>query len=168
MVCVALVAWCNAPALANETLKAKLIGFNETPAVSTDANGEFRAKISEDESSIEFTLSYEGLEGPVRQGHIHFGQKGVAGGISIWLCETAAFQDPANLAETCPQEGTITGSLTAANVVGPAGQGIAVTEFAEVLSAIRAGVTYANIHSDKFPSGEIRGQIKASKGKHRD
>jgi hypothetical protein len=45
-------------------------------------------------------------------------------------------------------------------VVGPAGQGIAPGEFAEVIAAIRAGVTYANVHSTRNAPGEIRGQIK--------
>jgi len=44
-------------------------------------------------------------------------------------------------------------------VVGPAGQGIAPGELDEFIRAIRAGVTYVNVHSTKFPSGEIRGQI---------
>jgi hypothetical protein len=32
-------------------------------------------------------------------------------------------------------------------------------EFAELVAAIRAGRAYANVHSDKVPAGEIRGQI---------
>jgi hypothetical protein len=45
-------------------------------------------------------------------------------------------------------------------VLGPGVQGIAAGEFAELLTAIRSGVSYANVHSAKFPSGEIRGQIQ--------
>jgi len=32
----------------------------------------------------------------------------------------------------------------------------------ELVAAIRAGVTYANIHNGLFPTGEIRGQINDS------
>jgi len=150
-----------------KSLKADLEGFQEPPAISSTGSGEFRAKISHDETSIEFELSYEGLEGTVQQGHIHLGQRSVNGGISIWLCQTPpAFTDPTGLAPICPQEGTVSGTLTRFNVIGPIGQGIAGTpsgaspeEFAEVVRAIRAGVTYANVHSTKHPGGEIRGQI---------
>jgi hypothetical protein len=44
-------------------------------------------------------------------------------------------------------------------VIGPAGQGIAAGEFSELVDALRAGRAYANVHSSKFPGGEIRGQI---------
>jgi hypothetical protein len=54
----------------------------------------------------------------------------------------------------------VTGTLDASGVVGPAGQGIAAGEFAELLHAIRSGVTYANVHTNTWPAGEIRGQIK--------
>ena len=143
-------------------LKAKLQGFQETPAISSGASGRFSGEIDRHDTSIAYELSYSGLEGDVRQAHIHFGQRGVAGGISVYLCQTRTNLDPTTLAPTCPQSGTVTGTLTDANVIGPAGQGIAAPgEFAELVRAIRAGVSYANVHSTKFPSGEIRGQIRA-------
>jgi len=43
-------------------------------------------------------------------------------------------------------------------------QGIAPTEFAEILAAMRAGHAYANVHSSKFPNGEIRAQINNRHG----
>ncbi len=62
----------------------------------------------------------------------------------------------------CPltTTGEISGVITAANVVGPAGQGIAAGEFAELVRAIRNGATYANVHTANFPPGEIRGNIR--------
>jgi hypothetical protein len=56
--------------------------------------------------------------------------------------------------------GTLTGMVTAVNVIGPAGQGVSPGEFAEALAAIRHGLGYANVHSSKIPTGEIRGQIR--------
>ena len=35
-----------------------------------------------------------------------------------------------------------------------------------VIAALRAGFTYANLHTAKFPSGEIRGQIFPGHGEH--
>jgi hypothetical protein len=59
----------------------------------------------------------------------------------------------------------VTGTITTPNVIGPAGQGIAAGEFAELVDAIRAGVTYANVHTlPQFGGGEIRGQIRKGKG----
>jgi hypothetical protein len=161
-----LVAALSTPALA-QNIRADLIGFEETPAVSTQASGQFRGKINKD-SSISYTLSYKGLEAPVTQSHIHFGQVGVAGGITVFLCQTATNPDPTGGAPTCPQEGSVNGTVTAANLTNSAAaQGIAgsntggtAEEFAELIRAIREEVAYVNVHSTKFPSGEIRGQFR--------
>ncbi len=142
------------------TLKADLHPFQEVPSISSVAGGEFRARLNGDDTQLEYELSFDGLEGTVTQSHIHFGQMGVTGGISVFLCQTATNPDPTGSAPTCPQSGTVTGTLTAANIIGPGGQGIAAGEFAELVDAIRGGVAYANVHSTKFPGGEIRGQIK--------
>ena len=155
-----LLVSAPAGAQGSRTLKANLEPFEEVPAVSSVAGGEFRARISGDGSSIEYELSYDGLEGAVQQAHIHLGQMSVNGGISVFLCQTAGFADPTGLAPTCLQSGTVSGTITAANIIGPGGQGIAAMELAELVAAIRSGVAYANVHSTKFPGGEIRGQVK--------
>jgi hypothetical protein len=132
------------------TLSANLSGYEEVPAVSTTGHGAFQATITE--SAISYELSYADLEGTAIAAHIHLGQKGVNGGVSAFLCGGGG--KPA-----CPAAGTVTGTITAADIIGPAGQGIAAGEFAELLQAIDADVTYANVHSTKHPGGEIRGQI---------
>ncbi len=143
-------------------LRANLRGIEEVPAISTTGNGEFRAEISDDDTTIEYELSYADLEGDVAQSHIHFGQKGVNGGVVLFLCSNLAGAPPGTPA--CPPApATVTGTLTAAEVMrGAAGQGIAAGELEEVLQAIRRGVTYVNVHSSLFPSGEIRGQVKTN------
>jgi hypothetical protein len=52
------------------------------------------------------------------------------------------------------------GVIMPAHLVGPAGQGIAAGEFAELVRAIKAGRTYVNVHSSLFGGGEIRGKIQ--------
>jgi CHRD domain-containing protein len=143
-------------------LSAKLVGINEVPSVSTGASGRFKATISPDEQSIDYELSFSGLQGVVAQSHIHIARKDVNGGIVLWLCKgTASPSDPAISALTpvCPQEGTVTGTLTAANVTPVATQQIAANELDEVIALIRAGAAYANVHTAPSPGGEIRGQI---------
>ena len=120
--------------------------------VSSVATGSFEATIDDDASEIDFTLTFANLEAPVLFAHIHFGQRSVNGGVAAFLCGGGG--KPA-----CPQSGTVTGTIVPADVVGPAGQGIAAGEFGELVAAIRAGRTYANVHSTKFPAGEVRGQI---------
>jgi len=148
-----------------EHIAATLTGYEETPAaVSTDASGEFRAIINRGDQSIDYELTYSGLQGTITQAHIHVAQLSVTGSIVIWFCGTTTNPGPAGT-QTCPQFGTITGHITAANVVagGTASQQLAAGELAEVIRAIRAGAAYVNVHTSPLsPGGEIRGQIRAS------
>jgi len=109
--------------------------------------------------------------------HIHIAQKSVNGGIVVWLCQTAApFLDPTGHAPQCPQSGTVTGTITAANVTAPAAapgppnntQQLKIGDLAEVIAAIRGGVAYANVHTNLSPGGEMRGQIRAASQGDRD
>jgi len=134
-----------------------LIGYEEVPAISTAGGGTFHAAISRAGDEIRYELTYDSLQGTAQQAHIHFGQKAVAGGISVFLC-TNLGNGPAGT-QACPPSGTVTGTIRPIDVIGPAGQGIAPGEFAELVKALRAGVAYANVHSSVWPGGEIRGQL---------
>src|SRR5215510_4924010 len=65
-------------------LSATLLGINEVPSVSTGATGRFKATIARDEQSIEYELTFTGLQGVVAQSHIHIARTKVNGGIVLW------------------------------------------------------------------------------------
>lgn len=165
--CVAVLAMLTFPAVvAGETVHAKLNGFEETPlTLSTPASGQFTAHINQSETMITFELSYQGLEGSVQQAHIHLGRPAITGGIVLFLC-TNLGNAPATVPtpQSCPAApATISGTLTAADVVAQTGQGIdGAADFGEIVRAIRAGATYANVHSSLRPAGEIRGRIRGT------
>ncbi len=139
-------------------VRAALIGFQEVPAVSTVARGHFRAEVDTVANTITWKLTYDALEGTVSQAHVHFGQKSVNGGISFFLCSNLG-NGPAGT-QACPAgPAEVTGVITPDLVIGPVGQGIEAAAFAEIAVAMRNGTAYANVHSSKWPGGEIRGQL---------
>ena len=158
LVCLALTLPLAAEAHNNQFL-AFLTGFQEVPSVSTVAEGVFQARAADDNNSFEYVLVFDGIQGNVQQVHIHFAQKAVNGPIVIWLCGTTALPGPAGT-QTCPQSGTIRGTITGANVLAsPPTQQLAAGEIQEIIRAMRSGAAYVNVHSSISPGGEIRGQI---------
>jgi hypothetical protein len=139
-------------------IREVLTGYEEVATVSTTGRGTFRAALNSDRTEIAFKLQYSGIEGTTQQAHIHFGARGTNGGISAFLC-TNLGNGPAGT-QPCPQEGTVEGVIDAQDVIGPASQGIEAGAWEELLAAMRAGKTYVNVHSTKWPGGEIRSQIE--------
>jgi CHRD domain len=143
-------------------IRELLEGFEEVPAVSTTGSGELTARINGDDS-VSWQLTYSPLESDVTQAHIHFGQRSVNGGISVFLCSNLG--NGPDGTQPCPVAGgTISGTFDADDVIGPAAQGIAAGEFDELLRAMRAGKTYVNIHTVNRPGGEVRSQIDPGRG----
>jgi hypothetical protein len=139
------------------SVNAQLTGFDEVPAIVTTGSGDFSATIDDTGQTITFTLTFSNLEGTTTASHIDVAQPDVIGGISAFLCGGGS--KPA-----CPASGTVTGTIVAADVIGPAAQGIAPGAFAKLVQAIDAGKTYVNVLSTQFPAGEIRGQIISGHG----
>jgi len=154
-----------AAAVGGDQISAKLTGYEETPsAVSSTGQGAFNATVAGDESSVAWTLSYSDLEGAVQQAHVHFGQQGVTGPISVFLC-TNLGNGPAGT-QPCPAPpAQITGTFAAADVTNLANErGISAGELDELIDALDAGMTYVDVHSTRWPGGEIRAQLKPPPG----
>ncbi|HLB04384.1 MAG TPA: CHRD domain-containing protein [Gaiellaceae bacterium] len=153
-----LIASLAVAAGGKKNLKAgDLIGYEENPDISTEATGSFRVTVDDAAQTLAYELSYSGLEGTVQQAHVHFGKRAVNGGVTFFLC-TNLGNGPAGT-PACPQSGTVSRTAGAADILGPGTQGIEAGNFAELAAAMRAGHTYANVHSTKWPGGEIRAQI---------
>lgn len=138
-------------------LKARLDSFAETPPIVTTGRGTFTAQVSADGTSIAYELTYDALEGVAGGGtvtgaHVHIGHRNAPGGIAIPLCGGASTPCPMPPAD-------LKGTLGSADVPGLAAQGIGPGDLAKVIQAIRRRLTYVNVHTTAFPSGEIRGQI---------
>ena len=140
-----------------ENFSASLSGANEVPPINTAGTADFNMTIQP--GAITFSLTFSDLSTPVVVAHLHFAPSKVAGGVMIFLCGGGG--QPACPAAT---SGSITGTITAANVTGPASQGITAGNLDSALEAVRADLSYANMHTTNFPGGEIRGPVQRGAG----
>lgn len=160
----ALVTMVVAPVTADDgTVTTRLTGYQETPlTINTAASGEFKAKIRDGGTEIDYELTYRDLSSSPTQAHIHFGRPAITGMIVLFLCTNLAPPASVPTPQACPPApATITGTLTKGDVIPRPAQGIDSGEagFAEMLEAIRAGAAYANVHTTVYPGGEIRGRL---------
>ena len=143
---------------------AKFSGFqeigalnNETGAILSDGTATLDLDLNRNAGTLNFKLTFSGLGSPVTQSHIHFGKNHVPGGVIVFFCSNLN-NGPAGT-QACPANGgTVTGTIHAADIVGPAGQNVTAGDFDALADALESNTAYGNIHTTKFPAGEIRGQ----------
>ena len=152
---IALVAACDSTSDPGpETFTANLAGSKERPTPNVSpAVGSAAFTLSSDGNTLTWNVTTTGANN-VTASHIHVGGAEVAGPIVLPLYAGTASSNP-----------TISGSVTRAAFTSPLG-----ISFDGLLSLMRNGDTYVNVHTDNgvapantgpgdFPGGEIRGQI---------
>ena len=157
-----------------EEFHAVFSGFNEVGALNaqsgailSDGRATLLLKLDRSNQSLSFTLRYSGLGTAVTQAHIHFGKIHMAGNVMVFFCSN--LQSAPAGTQPCPANGgTVTGTFTAANVLGIASQNVSANDFDALVDALESDTTYANIHTSGFPAGEIRGEIRRGFGPGHD
>lgn len=157
---------CFALPANTQEFSAKLSGFQEigplnnaTGAILSPGKATVQVDLNNNAHTVTYSLTYSGLTSNVLQAHIHFGKIHVAGGIMVFLC-TNLGNGPAGT-PACPSSGgTVTGTLSPASVVAIPGQNVPAGDFDALVSALDSDTAYANIHTQNFPGGEIRGQVR--------
>jgi hypothetical protein len=127
---------------------ARLTGSEEVPPVSTNAFGTARFEFNDDFTRLRFRLVVNDLE-KFTVAHIHLGMRGQNGPVVVFLFGPVMRGISVNT-------GVVTGTITEDDLVGPL-QGMSLLELAREMNA---GNTYVNAHTERYPNGEIRGQIR--------
>jgi hypothetical protein len=125
------------------------------PSISTTARGRLTLRFRYEAKTIDYELTYSAVEGQtVSAAHIHFARQRMTGGVMAALCGDDG-------KEPCPLlEGTVRGRITAADIAARDAATLqGLDTFEEVVGALQASALYADVHSDSFPEGEIRGQL---------
>lgn len=114
----------------NDTVTATLSGDNQVPPVQTTATGKSTIKVDKD-GNVSGKVTVENMTPSAA--HIHQGPADKDGPVVIPLKKTSArtFSVPANTKMTDAQ-----------------------------FAAFKEGNLYVNVHSKKYPSGEVRAQMK--------
>lgn len=150
---IAVVALPAGAADGRRTFVVDLSGSEEVPAVETDGSGRATLTVNNDKTALRFTLKTRDLE-EIHMAHIHCGAIGTNGPVVAFLFGPA---DP-----PVTQDGLLSrGEITDDEVIDRVG-GLCptdVTDFDDLLTLIRDGNAYVNVHTMAFPAGEIRGQI---------
>jgi hypothetical protein len=130
--------------------KAELTGAEEVPPVGTGTTAEAKFKVNAAQTEIEFELEIEdgvdvlGIAGA----HLHCAPSGVNGPVVVFLAGAV----PGGFDEDVEIKGT----LTVANIVNTS----CGSTIPQLVQSMINGNVYVNVHSNAFPSGVVRGQVR--------
>lgn len=134
------------PNVTQTTFTAALNGDNERPNPVTTTGTGTATLVLFDEDSIQFTLQVASIDSVILS-HIHAGDANTAGPILFAFPATSPPQSFTTLATlhtgTITPSSTFNGSFT----------------WDSLLTRLRAGTAYVNVHTQQNPSGEIRAQL---------
>ncbi|MBY0489224.1 MAG: CHRD domain-containing protein [Gemmatimonadaceae bacterium] len=132
--------------VAAASLFAQMNGANERPNANTSgANG--AAIFTRSGNTVSFTVAYQGIASNPTGLHIHAPANATqTTGIAVDLLRTTQMGP----------SGVLTGTFTTTDIRSVAGQ--PAVSLDSLMTLIRTGNAYVNVHSSAFPGGEIRGQ----------
>ncbi|MDB5945615.1 MAG: hypothetical protein JWQ33_641 [Ramlibacter sp.] len=121
------------PSQKMQIFEATLSPSQEVPATASTATGQAEVQFNENTNLLTWKVTYSGLTGSATAAHIH---------------------GPAPVGQNAGVVIPFTGDLNAQPITGE--KAITSAQYAD----LAAGLYYVNVHSARFPGGEIRGQLR--------
>jgi len=137
-----------------QSFSATLSGKDEVPPTESNSTGTAKFQVNENNSQVSYWVNITGIK-KVNQAHIHNGTSGENGDIVATLSKGKSAKGD----DRPPQIG-FAGNITKDDLQGP----LKGKEISDLVSLMSSGGSYANVHTDKYPKGAIRGQISSSSG----
>ena len=140
---------CNNALEGKEVFIAPLSGSQEVPARETAASG--NAQFIVEGNQITYSIEVDDIVSII-QSHIHIAPAGVNGPVRLFLYPAPPATLPAPLITVTEKSILVEATVDSSEVNG--------ITYEELLTAMRSGNTYVNVHTTQFPGGEIRGVIQ--------
>jgi hypothetical protein len=119
-----------------------MTGAKEKPnPVSPAGNGTAEFTLNAAETTLEYSITVDNMTSAITAAHIHLGNADTAGGVIVGL------QTPVN-------GSTVTGTIISGTALGLG------LSWDSLLTLMRNGDVYVNVHTSNNPGGEIRGQVE--------
>lgn len=137
-----------------QSFSATLSGSDEVPPTESNSTGTAKFQVNDNNSQVSYWVNITGIK-KVNQAHIHNGTSGVNGDIVATLSKGKSAKGD----DRPPQIG-FAGNITKDDLQGP----LKGKEISDLITLMSDGGAYANVHTDKYPKGAIRGQIASTSG----
>ena len=137
-----------------QSFSATLSGSDEVPPTESNSTGTAKFQVNDNNSQVSYWVNITGIK-KVNQAHIHNGTSGENGDIVATLSKGKSAKGD----DRPPQIG-FAGNITKDDLQGP----LKGKEISDLITLMSDGGAYANVHTDKYPKGAIRGQIASTSG----
>jgi hypothetical protein len=137
--------------ITEQLFTAKLFGDMEVPPIETNATGWAEFKPILTENTLTYTLNVTDIDN-ITAAHIHIGKYNQNGPIVVTLFRPD-IPTPKMVSGLLSE-----GDITPDNLEGP----LADKQISDLLDAMQSMELYVNVHTTKYPDGEIRGLISNS------
>ena len=141
-------------ALPKITYSATLLGANEVPAVTTTGAGSAEL-VLEDSNSILYTISTTAATDSVTMVHIHAGAAGANGPVMLWFFPNDLARAPGTGGGFAAR---VSGVVRVSRITRAGAFFVAPFTWDSLVTRLRTGSSYVNLHTRRNPGGELRGQ----------
>jgi hypothetical protein len=135
-----------------QSFSATLSGSDEVPPTESNSTGTAKFKVNDNNSQLSYWVNITGIK-KVNQAHIHNGSTGENGDIIVTLSKGKSAKG-----DDRPPHIGFAGNITKDELQGP----LKDKEISDLVNLMSDGMTYVNVHTDKYPDGAIRGQVTST------